>query len=92
MGDAMGLLYTITEVAQSHFSYEPRPDITTFELALLVPHLQPMILGRDASSGSVLPVQQRNQPGWPCGTVILKLADYEVERLGTAMRHLRKLP
>jgi hypothetical protein len=87
-----GVAYTMREVPQFHFHYEPQPDITTYELALLVPHLQPMILGSDASSGSVLPIQQRHGSGWPIGGVILRLADYEIERLGTAMRHLRKLP
>jgi hypothetical protein len=87
-----GIAYTMRDVPQFHFHYEPQPDITTYELALLVPHLQPMIYGPEASSGSVLPLQHRRGPGWPIGGVILRLADYEIERLGTAMRHLRKLP
>jgi hypothetical protein len=79
---------------EKKFSYEPKEDITAYELALLLPLFSGTSYGHSgygAPEGRIVPARER-VPGRVAGRTVLSLSGPEQERLGTAVRHLRNLP
>ena len=82
-------------VESSYYLYKPKPDITPYELALLLPLFSGPSYGMgewSAREGAIVPVKDRMHGGWPVNGTVLSLSSYRIKELGTAMRHLEKLP
>jgi hypothetical protein len=91
----MDINVSVQVVPQTTYWYEPQPDITTYELARLLPMFSgPSYgMGEWSTGGRVMPsrdVQSPKSNGCRSGAALCRLADYEIEELGTAARHFRK--
>src|SRR5688572_14695752 len=79
---------TFKVVQQRLYAYQPQPDITTYELAFLLP----LFSALDTTlRGRVVPPRNIFQGacvGFPVGSTLLQLDSDEEKRLGSAMRHL----
>lgn len=96
IGDVTGTTFELTEGIQEYFAYEPKQDITAYEVALFLPLFAGPSYGQGEyyTGGAIVPLRDRHVGGWPAGTSkpVLVLGEWQIERLGSAMRHLRKLP
>lgn len=81
---------------QEYYWYQPKPDITTYELAKLLPLFSGVAYGMGEWStreGAIVPLRDRmNRGGWPVNGTVLQLNQFEIEKIGTAIRHLERLP
>lgn len=74
----------LKHVPRFAYNYEPQSDISTFELAMLVP----MFVGYNHANDAILFGNRAG--GCYSGVDAFMLADSEIEKLGTAARHLRR--
>jgi len=77
-----------------YFLSTPKQDITAYELALLLPYFAGPSYGDGPyhTGGVIVPRKDGQHGGWPVGGTVLSWTEFEMQKLGTAMRYLEKLP